>query len=518
MADNPALIVRVVTNLDDLKKGLTEGKAYIETTTTEIEKLAVGAKDAGVEIEQVGTSALGMREGLNAIAEGAGITVSELGLFTAAGLVAATAMGAWEVGRAAAEFFDLDTKIGDVTAALLGFGDVAAETAGAKADVLAKASKHAGVEITDMATAMAINDAAVRAFSRSVDTSANRVRQWTADLAGVEADGNLDKLREDLASHNFSLKELATRYDVSVEAIKFFSNETKNAADVEKAASDAVHTSHEQMLADTQAQIDALKPFRAAMEEINSVGIGWKGTLDTIDGAVVEAVKDYLAAGVSQKALAEAYGLTDAQVKSVASAMKDDVDQTRQLAAETDRMAKAALDAATALEREQEAAAKLKKEAAEAAIEVEKLKAANRAMGNSTEYDLSTAAGRAKVPEGIATWLHDGYSLAQAAQIDFLMRWGLPINANDPMFRTKGPRVPGFEMGSDGFQDFGAGTLAMLHGREAVVSEKASGSGGLGATTVTNNFYVNGSIKDLVRPLMDELTKQLKQGRQLPSA
>ncbi len=61
----------------------------------------------------------------------------------------------------------------------------------------------------------------------------------------------------------------------------------------------------------------------AAMLEIDSAGQSWQETLQTIDGAVVEAIKGYIDAGVSQGALATAYGLTAAQVKAVTSAMRD---------------------------------------------------------------------------------------------------------------------------------------------------------------------------------------------------
>jgi hypothetical protein len=70
----------------------------------------------------------------------------------------------------------------------------------------------------------------------------------------------------------------------------------------------------------------AEKAFAGAMEELNSAGQGWHGTLATIDGAVVEAIKYYLEAGVAQDKLATAYGLTAAQVKAVASEMKDEND------------------------------------------------------------------------------------------------------------------------------------------------------------------------------------------------
>src|SRR6185295_4198865 len=117
-----------------------------------------------------------------------------------------------------------------------------------------------------------------------------------------------------------------------------------------------------------------LKPFTDAMVEVNSAGIGWQGTLDTIDGTVVEAIKFYEAAGVSQKALAIAYGLTDAQVKSVGSSLRAEADATRDAALEHQRLADAAAAAADQLEREREAADRLKKEAAAATAAIEALK------------------------------------------------------------------------------------------------------------------------------------------------
>jgi hypothetical protein len=65
------------------------------------------------------------------------------------------------------------------------------------------------------------------------------------------------------------------------------------------------------------------KAINEAMVELDSAGKGWQGTLNTINGDVVEAVKWYLEAGVSQRALATAFGLTDVQVKAIDSSMKD---------------------------------------------------------------------------------------------------------------------------------------------------------------------------------------------------
>ncbi len=65
--------------------------------------------------------------------------------------------------------------------------------------------------------------------------------------------------------------------------------------------------------------------WAAAMGELATAGVGWKGTLDGIDGSVVEAVKGYLDAGVSAKALGVIYELNATQLKAIEDGRKDDI-------------------------------------------------------------------------------------------------------------------------------------------------------------------------------------------------
>jgi hypothetical protein len=99
----------------------------------------------------------------------------------------------------------------------------------------------------------------------------------------------------------------------------------------------------------------------------------------------------------------------------------------------------------------------------------------------------------------------------------------IPINidysesGDVPTGATKG-KIPGFATGTGGqFVDFGAGTLAMLHGREAIVPEGAvrSAAGGQGAiggaTTVVINaqgsfFDTPGDLQRLADKVNDALT------------
>lgn len=69
---------------------------------------------------------------------------------------------------------------------------------------------------------------------------------------------------------------------------------------------------------------EAAKKFQAALTELLSATGGFGAALDSVDGSVVEAVKFYLDAGVAQNVLAEAYGLTNVQIKAIVSSRELD--------------------------------------------------------------------------------------------------------------------------------------------------------------------------------------------------
>src|SRR4051812_48335078 len=84
------------------------------------------------------------------LAAASGKTADQIGALGTAGLVAGAAMAGWDLGRHIAGWFDLDNIISKSAATVLDWGNVSAETAGAKADVLALASANAGREITNL--------------------------------------------------------------------------------------------------------------------------------------------------------------------------------------------------------------------------------------------------------------------------------------------------------------------------------------------------------------------------------
>lgn len=187
----------------------------------EIEKIAKGTHATGTSFKGLGASvktfdsalssagfSLGpITSGLGELENASGKTAAELGKVATAGLVVAAGMAGWKIGRTIAEFFQLDAAIANTTARLLGWGDVAAQTAGAKADVLALASQRAGRQITDFTEALKVNDEwlatrkrAYSSFTQELDRTAQAIEHLTKQQrAEIRAAEQLGKSQGDIA-------------------------------------------------------------------------------------------------------------------------------------------------------------------------------------------------------------------------------------------------------------------------------------------------------------------------------
>jgi hypothetical protein len=185
-----------VTVAEDKLKGI-EGEASktadalgkvptaLATTNTAAREGASGVTQLGQALGTVdktlGLAGVNIGKEIGALKElgtVAGKTATELGLIATAGAVVGTALASWNVGRAVAGFFDLDKKIGDATARLLGFGDVAAQVAGAQMDELMRASLRAGRAVTDLAEARAINAGAVAKDMKAAKEAREEYDKW----------------------------------------------------------------------------------------------------------------------------------------------------------------------------------------------------------------------------------------------------------------------------------------------------------------------------------------------------
>jgi hypothetical protein len=136
---------------------------------------------------------------------------------------------------------------------------------------------------------------------------------WREGSAALEAFGikatalpPLENLvAQSTAAHAATVKELALHVPTATEAL----------------------TAQKDVLKEHEAQVkkdaEALKEWQKATDAINAATTGWQTTLETLDGTVVEAIKYYLSAGVSQGDLAKAYGVTAQQVAAVKIALED---------------------------------------------------------------------------------------------------------------------------------------------------------------------------------------------------
>lgn len=141
----------------------------------------------------------------------------------------------------------------------------------------------------------------------------------------------------------------------------------------------------------------------------------------------------------------------------------------------------AAQDAARKATEKQNAALEAQKKAEEAAAKA----AANRALGGSAEVtsanfdeairNLVTTGGRNPTGTGSTLSEAQAYELArQGYSLQEILQYA---GSTGPVPPPRGPRIPGFAWGGAG--DFGSGTLAMLHGPEAIVPLPAASGGSI---------------------------------------
>lgn len=549
MPANPALAVRVGANLEDLKKGLTESKAHIAATTTAFTSMTGATTQTTAELARttnnfgrasealgrfdalLGTAGVNLSSeirGLRELSEASGKTVSELGAVGTAGLALGAGMAAWGITRAAMEFFELDKHVEKAWTRLLGFADLAAETAGAKMDVLAKASRIAGREITDFSEAMRINEEAARRHIASFTSSAQVVAGWQAEIAKVRAAGHLEQLRADLASQNFTLDELALRYGLSTRALQFFGREMKAAADDAKQLNADVKTLLETWAAGDKIMADFAKStHEIAMKVAREQAAEQKRVLGERNQAVIDGltqIKDVEAAA------------RDFTMKQTLSTTDYQVAKIREWEAETIAAFKGS---------EQQLATYTTAVQARAQQQVEALKGASteanvvliggaKQMGDAYVGEFGRAEGAGKqlfgtLVLGISNLEELNRELSKFYD-QFGASAGVPMGApmggrritglgqrSDFERRLLGGQVGSFQHGGVG--DFGSGTLAMLHGREAIVPLDRPGAS-VGAPSITNIYITQplGTPEAIARVIDDVLMRRQRAiGARLPS-
>jgi hypothetical protein len=271
LTDLQAATKKTVDETEKLPPALANAGSAASATGGGLGNLTTSLKATDKALGSVGVSIGQQVNALEEINQASGKTVGEIGKIATAGLAVSAALAGWKAGRMIAEFFDLDKKIADTTARLLGFGDVAAETAAAKADVLARATKNAGREITDYSEAIRINVDAVKKHSDSFNTAEQRVRTWSSELSNVRQRGDLRKLEADMAAGNSTLEQMSAQYKISTDAIEYWKRSNADNIRVQKDAADATKK-HAAEIAALSDQMLGKGTIKAANDYVAALG------------------------------------------------------------------------------------------------------------------------------------------------------------------------------------------------------------------------------------------------------
>jgi type IV secretory pathway protease TraF len=278
---------------------------------------------------------------LKEVTAAAGQSVAQLGLLATAGLAVGAAMAGWKLGRMVAEFFNLDQAIGNATARLLGWGDLAGETAAAKQDAMALASQRAGRAITDYGEAIRINTEWQKKHTEETTRAAKAYDDWQAAVAEITAggtswretletiDGSTVEATKAFLEAGYSVKTLAEYFGLSERQIK--------AVEVAlKADKEEIHAINEAVKELTTAWAEgdkimrdfAVKTHAIAMAAMREEATEQKRLMNERNAAVIEGLNQIKNAEQQLAAftLATTLSSTDAQIAKIREAAAAEID------------------------------------------------------------------------------------------------------------------------------------------------------------------------------------------------
>ena len=465
---------------------------------------------------------------LDELTSAAGKSVLELGLLGTAGAVVAAAVAGWKIGKQIDEWTGWSTAIANNTAALMGWGNVAAETAIAKADTLGRASSLAGRDITDMAVA-------VRILQDAATASAAEQSKLAAEIKRSE--GAAEKFL-DFTGRLFSYDDI-DRAELYMQALGGIGNVTKLTTDKKKELHGAVTDAIAAYTAlGTAAPADLLAVQRATTELIKvtesfsavssgmwvqyaagaedgqarmaaiteNAKLGWEEI-----GGVSRAMLEQIARDAEEKyavALEHADHFTGAQIADF-----------RRAAAEArvavDDWGTATLEAYDAI---QEASVET------ATVQIAESQRAATATVTSWHEAMSAVAAGAGTMSGTVGGAVDTSAAAKAAiqkAYDEGRYYGPVVNVSE-----SNPRGTGPDWAKLGYRAQGG---MVAPGQPYMVGErgpelfvpKASGTirpHGAAGVTVNNTITVTGGTETLARQVADEIMRTVRAGTQLGTA
>lgn len=278
----------------DAATGTANSKLSLFGTTADGATNKFGAMKTSLDsvdrvLAQVGIN-LGPQVGaLRELSTIAGQGATSLGLVATGALGVAAAMGGWQIGRAIAEWGGLDEKISNAASTLLGWGNLAEETARAKADVLVKATLLAGRTITDYGEAIKIvtkEGERSKVVARDFGLELQRAEQHVAGLTTEQI-----KEIEVAQKAGATQQQLEIKYGLTALALKLLTENTK-----EKTAADTALQKAQDALFGVDI-IERAKEYRAKLGDIEHITKLTKDKKLELRNAVVDAMEVYEAMG-----------------------------------------------------------------------------------------------------------------------------------------------------------------------------------------------------------------------------
>lgn len=243
-----ALVVRILADTTDMVTGAKKASVELdglENRVVDVDKALQEIHAAGAQakvgvgeltttyrqfdgvLQSVGINIGPQVKGIEDIASAAGKSAAGLGAVSTAGLALGVGVAGWGIGRAIADFFDLDKAIAQTSARLLGYGDLAAETAGAKQDVINRAIAEGARETITYAAAVQFLVAAELKRSDAYAVSTERLAAAHKEVRGL-SEATIAAIA--IAQENGATTEQITRhFNVSADALRVLAERQRDA-------------------------------------------------------------------------------------------------------------------------------------------------------------------------------------------------------------------------------------------------------------------------------------------------
>jgi hypothetical protein len=316
---NKASAALGVMDAEAKKTGATLAKTGAEVDgvgkkTSGLTDLSKGLRLVDQSANAMGVSLSKPIAAIEEISQVSGKSAKELGALGTAGAVAGAALAGWQVGRWIAEITGADKAIANLTARLIGWGDVGAQEAAAKADVFRLALERTGYAGTDLNEAMRLNYEWVKRGTAAVDTATHRQALW--EQAIRKNRDVLPEISAALENHTGTVAQLAKQYKISEDAIEYYVQKTKTqtAAQDEATRKAEAAAAAQQKLKDAMFGGDSITKANEMTAALGGVGNVSRMTTEEqakLNTAVGEAIETYKRWGdTAPAALNEIYNKT----------------------------------------------------------------------------------------------------------------------------------------------------------------------------------------------------------------